>query len=41
MQFRKKNNVPGSKKQVGLLADDNDLRGVNCVFDGLSNPKTR
>jgi len=42
-QFRKKNNVGllGSKKQVGLLADDNDVRGANCVFDGLSNPKTR
>jgi len=20
-----------------LLADDNDVRGVNCVFDGVSN----
>jgi len=41
MQFRTKNNVPGSKKQSSLLADDNDVRGVNCVFDGLSNTKTR
>jgi len=21
----------------GLLADDNDVRGVNCVFDGIFN----
>jgi len=41
MQFRKKNNVPVAKKQSSLLADDNDVRGVNCVFDGLSNAKTR
>jgi len=41
MQFRTKNNVPGSKKQSSLLANDNDVRGVNCVFDGLSNTKTR
>jgi len=27
--FGRTNNVPGSKKQVGLLADDNDVRGVN------------
>jgi len=40
MLFRKKNNVLDSKKQVGLLADDNDVHGVNCVFDGLSNLKT-